>query len=200
MTSLSDASMARLTRSARAATVTPPVDDAARSVLLSYGPAAVVRWLGPAAALELAGPAPAPPPPGAPGALAPQPRFTLPDAVTLAGYGLGVYWSLGGPTWAGVVSVIADEVDGRLARATGATTTHGGELDWGADVALTPLALARLGREVGHPALALAAAPPVLYVQAMLRDASWRPTVGSARAAITLAAIAAREILRRPGR
>ena len=122
---------------------------------------------------------------------------TLPDVVTAVGYGLGVWWSLGGPSWAGVASVVADELDGRLARATGTSTTHGSSLDWGADVALTPLALARLGRELGQPAIAPLAAPPVLLAQAMLRASDVRPTVGSARAAVTLAAIGVHEYRKR---
>ena len=123
--------------------------------------------------------------------------LTMADTVTLAGYGLGVWWSLGGPTWAGVASLVADEVDGRLARATNTTTDHGSSLDWGADVALTPLALSRLGRELGAPSLAPLAAPPVLFTQAMLRSADWRPSFGSARAMVTLAAIAVHETKKR---
>lgn len=76
--------------------------------------------------------------------------LTLPDLVTLLGYALGLWWCADGPTWAGVVSILADEVDGRLARATGTATEHGSALDWGCDIALTPAALARLGRETGE--------------------------------------------------
>lgn len=122
----------------------------------------------------------------------PREGITLADAVTLTGYGLGVWWSIGGPTWAGLASIVADEVDGRLARATGTTTEHGSSLDWGADVALTPLALMRLGNELGRPGLAPLAAAPVLFAQAMLRASSVRPVFGSARAAVTLAAIGVR--------
>lgn len=118
---------------------------------------------------------------------------TLPDAVTMAGYFLGVWWSLGGPSWAGVASVIADEVDGRLARATGTSTQHGSSLDWGADIALTPLALARLGAEIRQPMLAPIAAPPVLLAQAMLRGSEARPSIGSARAVVTLVTIGVHE-------
>lgn len=150
---------------------------------LSYGPRAVLGNLGPQGALAVAGPA------QPPAAARSEAALTAPDVVTLAGYGLGVWWGLGGPAWAGLASVAADEVDGRLARATGAATEHGGALDWGADVALTPLALYRLGGALGHPRAALLAAPPVLYVQALLRTASWRPSVGSARAVLTVAAI-----------
>lgn len=47
------------------------------------------------------------------------PLFTAADGVTLAGLGLGLWWSLGGPAWAGLGSLVADELDGRLARALG---------------------------------------------------------------------------------
>lgn len=115
---------------------------------------------------------------------------TMPDTVTMVGYGLGLWWGLGGPHWAGVASVIADEVDGRLARATNTATAYGSSLDWGGDVALTPLALTRLASELGvSKSLGIIAAVPVLYGQSRLRGDGWRPTIGSARAAVTLAAI-----------
>jgi hypothetical protein len=148
-----------------------------RLLFLSYGPDAVVRRYGAEAPRR---PAPSHRSAGAGGAQAParpDPPLTLADVVTLGGYGLGVWWSVGGPAWAGVASIVADEVDGRLARATGTTTSHGSALDWGADVALTPLALLRLGREVGYPTAALLAAPPVLYAQPRLPDGV-RPSIG----------------------
>lgn len=119
--------------------------------------------------------------------------LTLPDLVTLAGLGLGLWWASGGPSWAGLVSVLADEVDGRLARAAGAETLHGDQLDWGVDVALTPLALVRLSREAGYGDDGLWLAPLVMLFQARLRSERWRPAVGSARAAAMLAAIALHE-------
>lgn len=118
---------------------------------------------------------------------------TLADAVTLTGYGLGLWWAQGGPSWAGVASLLADEVDGCLARAMGTASAHGSLLDWGGDVALTPFALGRLGRETGHEQAALLAAPPVLLGQTLLRARGYRPSVGSARAVVTLAAIVAHE-------
>lgn len=121
---------------------------------------------------------------------------TAADVVTLASYGLGLWWCLGGPTWAALASIVGDELDGRIARATGTTSERGSALDWGADVALTPLALMRLGRENGHEKAALYAAPGVLFVQAQLRADSWRPPVGSARAAVMLAAIALEAVKR----
>ena len=44
--------------------------------------------------------------------------LTLPNAITLAGAGLTAWWLRGGPAWAAVAGLLADEVDGRLARAT----------------------------------------------------------------------------------
>lgn len=114
---------------------------------------------------------------------------TLADVVTLVGYGLGLWWCVGGPTWAGLGSIACDEIDGRLARAMGTASKHGAELDWGADVILTPLALRRLGAALKHPNLALVAAPPILYAQANLRAEGRRPTFGSARAAIMVGAM-----------
>jgi len=116
---------------------------------------------------------------------------TLPDLVTLGGLSLGLWWALGGPAWAGIASVVADEVDGRIARAAGAETEHGAQLDWGADVALTPLVLLRLSRELGVGDRLVLAVPVVLAVQARLRAEGWRPVVGSFRAFCMLLAIAA---------
>ncbi len=112
------------------------------------------------------------------------------DLVTLASYGLGLWWCLGGPAWAAIASIVGDELDGRIARATGTTSERGSALDWGADVALTPLALARLGRDTGHEIAALALAPAILFVQAEMRSRGARPIIGSARAAIMLATLA----------
>ena len=122
-----------------------------------------------------------------------DPTVTAPDLVTLAGYGLGLWWAADGPAWAGLLSILADEVDGRLARATGTTTAHGSALDWGADVALVPPTLARLGRELGVGSTpGLVASPAVLLVQSHLRAAGDRPSVGSARAVAMLAAMGVR--------
>lgn len=113
---------------------------------------------------------------------------TLPDLVTLTGYGLGLWWAAGGPTWAGLVSIAADEVDGRLARATNTTTAHGSALDWGADVALVPPTFARLGSALGVGRTAgLVASPVALYAQSRLRAEGERPSVGSVRAFAMLA-------------
>ncbi len=117
---------------------------------------------------------------------------SAPDLVTLTGYMLGLWWAQGGPAWAGLVSIVADEADGRLARALGETSERGSALDWGADVALTPFALARLGRECGNPDAAMLLAPVLLLVQAAARARGERPSVGSVRAVLMLAAMAVR--------
>lgn len=112
------------------------------------------------------------------------------DVVTLTSYGLGLWWAFGGPTWAGVASIVGDELDGHIARKLGTTSERGANLDWGADVALVPAALHRLGKATGVGPAMLLAAPPVLLAQAAMRAEGVRPRVGSARALIMLATMA----------
>lgn len=112
---------------------------------------------------------------------------SLADGVTLASYGLGLWWCLGGPTWAGLASIVGDELDGRIARVQKTTGPRGNALDWGADVALTPLAALRLGRATNHVGTAVVASPFLLYAQASLKAKEKRPVVGSLRAAIMVA-------------
>lgn len=116
-------------------------------------------------------------------------RTQAPNAITLAGYALGLWWAVGGPTWAAIVSILADELDGRMARAMNATSELGSNLDWAADVALVPMTLLRLGRATNLGAVPLLAAPPILFGQASLRSDGWRPPLGSPRAVIMVAAI-----------
>lgn len=115
--------------------------------------------------------------------------ITVADAVSLSSYGFGLWWAFGGPTWSAIASIAADEIDGRVARAMNETSQRGSALDWGIDMALTPLALMRLGREIGRPVLPLLAAPPLMFVQAAYRAAGKRPAFGSVRAAVMIAAI-----------
>jgi phosphatidylglycerophosphate synthase len=119
---------------------------------------------------------------------------SAPDIITVTSYALGFWWALGGPHWAGIASIVGDELDGRLARATYTCSERGSALDWGADVALTPLALMRLGRTVGYEKGALLAAPPLLYMQASMKAKGMRPTVGSARAVVMLSAMFADKV------
>lgn len=110
-----------------------------------------------------------------------------PNALTLAGYGLGLWWTVGGPTWAGLASILADELDGRLARRLGVSSEVGSNLDNMADVALVPMSLLRFGRATGTGVLPVLAAPPILWKQAKDRTSGVRPTVGSWRAGIMAA-------------
>jgi phosphatidylglycerophosphate synthase len=139
----------------------------------------------------------APPPPTAEIELTTPPQailakgssISLADLMTLVGYGLGIWWSAGGPDWAALASMGLDELDGSVARAMGTASTSGAALDWGADVALTPLALARLARDLEQPAVATIGAPLVLAAQAKMKGGGFRPRVGSARGAVMLATI-----------
>ena len=123
--------------------------------------------------------------------------LTAADLITLTGYAAGIWWSVGGPTWSAFYSMIADELDGPAARSMGTAGKQGADLDWGADVALTPLALMRLGRTIGQPQLTIATAPLVLAVQARLHSQGWAPPIGSARAGVMLATIAIEQYQKR---
>lgn len=131
--------------------------------------------------------------PAAPAAssLAPPARrsvINLPNVITLAGFFATLAW-LGGasPGWA-LLGLLADEIDGRVARATGQTSEFGSLLDWTTDVTLTALVMQRL--EI------LWALPPVTAAQVALRKDGWRPPVGSARAVLTLWALYRENIAR----
>ena len=115
----------------------------------------------------------------------------LPNAITLGGYALGLWWALGGPTWAGLGSIAADEVDGRLARAIDATSEYGGNLDLMVDTALVPMSLMRLGTATGTGLWPVVAAPLILAHQAALKTAGERPQIGSWRALIMASAMLA---------
>ena len=115
--------------------------------------------------------------------------ITLADLVTLSGYGLGLWWASGGPGWAALASMACDELDGPIARARGTAGPGESALDWGADIALTPLALVRLSRDLDKPAIAAVGAPLVLAVQAKMRGGGFTPPVGSARAAVMTIAL-----------
>lgn len=116
-------------------------------------------------------------------------NVTAADLVTLLGYGLGLWWASGGPGWAALVSMACDELDQPLARRLGTTSMSGDALDWGADIALTPLAMVRLSQDLGKPGIAAVGAPLVLAVQAKLKAGNFRPPVGSARALIMAVAL-----------
>lgn len=109
--------------------------------------------------------------------------MTLPNAVTAAGYGLALWHLGGGPGWAALASIAADEADGRIARATGQTSIVGSNLDWSTDVALAAAYARKL--KVPDPAIV-----GMAVVQASLRAEDWRPPVLSARALLMLADVA----------
>lgn len=65
-----------------------------------------------------------------------HPHLNLPNTVTVLGLGAGALW-LAGYGWGwGIASVIADEIDGPIARATGQTSEFGANLDWAGDMAM----------------------------------------------------------------
>ena len=112
------------------------------------------------------------------------------DYITITSFALGLWWCVGGPMWAGIASILGDEIDGRYARATGTTSERGALLDWGADITLTPMALMRLTINAGMGPVGIIAAPLVLYTQVQLKTEGYRPPIGSARAVIMLAGMA----------
>jgi hypothetical protein len=110
--------------------------------------------------------------------------LTVPHLITIGGYAASLAWVAGGSPWLAVAGLAADEADGRVARLLGQASSLGSALDWAVDLTMTGLAATRLG------APWLWILPPVTVGQAMLRARDRRPSFGSARFAITLAAIA----------
>ena len=109
-------------------------------------------------------------------------RLNIPNAITLTGYAATIAWLAGGPWWLAVYSLVADEIDGEVARSTGQTSNYGSLLDWAVDLSLTALILVKLGA----PWLLLAITPAQVY----LRERGWTPSCGSARAFLTVVALA----------
>jgi phosphatidylglycerophosphate synthase len=109
-------------------------------------------------------------------------RVNVPNTITLVGVGLGLWWVAGGPAWAGLVSIVADELDGRIARRLGQTSDCGSQLDWTSDVVLTSMTLGKLRAPVW-------ATLATLVGQVALRERGFRPSFGSARAALMFYAI-----------
>jgi len=109
--------------------------------------------------------------------------LNVPNLLTFASLGLGVWWTVGGgPPWSAVASVLLDELDGRVARATGETTRFGATFDWAGDLVLTGLVLNKLG--------AAEAIPIVTTGQVVFREAGYRPPVLSIRGALMLYGVA----------
>lgn len=113
------------------------------------------------------------------GAVALPSLVNIPNAITAIGYALGLWWIAGGPAWAALVSIVADELDGRIARATGTTSEFGSKFDWTTDVVLTAATLQKMRAPVW---IILAGT----IGQVALRDRGIRPEFGSARAALML--------------
>jgi phosphatidylglycerophosphate synthase len=101
--------------------------------------------------------------------------LNVPNVVTAVGFGLGVWWTQGGPDWAAVASIAADELDGYCARRLRQRTEFGSLFDWGVD--LTPTALVLNKLEAPWPAI-----PAVAAGQVASRYAGVAPPVGSVRA------------------
>lgn len=109
--------------------------------------------------------------------------FNLPNTMTIAGLASTAVWLGGGSGWWALAGLVLDELDGRVARATGETTETGSQLDWAGDVAMSTAVLAKLGAPYVYAASAVVAG------QVALRSSDYRPTVGSARALLTLYAL-----------
>lgn len=104
---------------------------------------------------------------------------TLANWVTLSGYAAGLYWVSGGPAWAALYSILADEADGIVARSRGESTEFGSNFDWGADIILAALTLLKLRAP-------LWTVPTATVIQVWLREQGKAPPVGSLRAALML--------------
>ena len=109
--------------------------------------------------------------------------FTLPNVLTVAGIASSVVWLAGGSGWWALLGLILDELDGRIARATGQTSELGSSLDWAGDVAINAATIVKLGPPFIY------ALPVVMTGQMILRDEGTRPSIGSARAVTTLFAL-----------
>jgi hypothetical protein len=108
-------------------------------------------------------------------------RINLPNAITLVGYASAIAWLVGGSPWFAIASIIADELDGRVARATGQETSFGKELDWATDLTLTGAVAMR----TGMPYLL----PIMTTLQVARHDRGERPPIGSLRAVLMLLSI-----------
>lgn len=108
---------------------------------------------------------------------------TLPNAVTLAGYASGLVWLAGGSPWFALGSMLADEIDGDMARRGGAPSDYGSLLDWAVDLGLTTAVIVKLG------GMYILLAPAILAFQCYLRLQGKSPAFGSARAALIFRAL-----------
>jgi len=111
-----------------------------------------------------------------------RPYENIPNAITIGGYVCQLMWILGGPWPLALVGLIADEADGRVARAVDETSDFGSLLDWGVDMTMTGLCAVKAGLGWSLPVTTIA--------QVMLRQRGMAPSVGSARALYTVIALA----------
>ncbi len=104
--------------------------------------------------------------------------INVPNAVSLAGYASTIAWLMGAHPAFAIAGIVADEIDGPIARSRGETTDYGSLLDWGIDLTLT----GAVAVKVGLTPLLLAITP----LQIWMRQNGHAPTFGSARAALTV--------------
>jgi phosphatidylglycerophosphate synthase len=71
--------------------------------------------------------------------------FTLSNGITLAGYILSLAWIAGGPAWMALAGLVADEIDGTIARKTNTVSEFGSVMDFTTDMIMTALVARRLG-------------------------------------------------------
>lgn len=104
--------------------------------------------------------------------------FTVANAVTMVGFALGLWWAQGGgPDWAALASIAADEVDGWVARQLSQETALGSLLDWSTDLVLCAAVMRRLGAP--WPAIGAVSAG-----QVWARSEGIAPRWGSVRAVL----------------
>ncbi len=103
-----------------------------------------------------------------------QKRVNLPNVASTAGLACAIAWLCGaGPGYA-VASIILDEVDGIIARATGQTSSFGGEYDSAIDMCLQ----GAVAVKIGQPWILLITVP----LSVAQKDDGVRPAFGSWRA------------------
>jgi phosphatidylglycerophosphate synthase len=71
--------------------------------------------------------------------------LTLSNGITLAGYIFSLAWIAGGPAWMALAGLVADEIDGTIARRTGTVSEFGSVMDFTTDMIMTALVAKRLG-------------------------------------------------------
>jgi hypothetical protein len=104
----------------------------------------------------------------------------IPNAVSIAGFASGIAFMEGAPAWTAIASMLADEVDGKIARSLNAESDFGKELDFGIDLSLMIMAMGNLfGSHI--PSLL------VVPVQTYLKSNGYRPDFGSVRTYLMIA-------------